>query len=59
MTDEFLRYSEVYREGEDYVLDQAVFEDNTEYIVMHRSVDDVFEFEADKVQQMLGDAEQR
>lgn len=54
-----MRYSEVYREGDDYVLDQAVFEDNTEYIVMHRDVDNVFEFEADEVQKMLGGAEQR
>jgi len=59
MRDEYLRYSEVYRQDDEYVLDQAVFEDDTEYIVMHRSVNDVFEFEADKVQEMLGDAEQR
>lgn len=53
-----MRYSEVYKEeGGRYVLDQAVFESSTEYLVMHRDTQHVFEFEVDEVKSMLEDAD--
>jgi hypothetical protein len=45
-----LRYSRVLEYSSDeYVLDQGVYESETEYIFMERSIDEVLECERDAV----------
>jgi hypothetical protein len=45
-----LRYSRVLDYGDqDYVLDQGVYESETEYLFMERSIDELLECERDLV----------